>query len=36
MQHREHFANEQEDEPGDIMVWLRTPHESAADATETF
>jgi hypothetical protein len=31
--HREHFADDQADDPCDVIVWLRTPHERSADAT---
>jgi hypothetical protein len=30
--HREHFADQQDDEPCDVVVWLRTPHERDKEA----
>ena len=33
--HRTHFAEEQDDERCDVVVWLRTPHERSDDAEAT-
>ena len=33
--HREYFQDEQDDDPCDVIVWLRTPHERSENATST-